>query len=83
MIKQRFELKNVKELGVNTQNCYFYSYFECVEIGKNRKGDKSIWYILPPLTNANLRTLQEVSMIYCNIRYYICKSLDNCELCTP
>ena len=37
MIKQRFELKNVKELGVSTQNCNFYSFFECVEIGKKQE----------------------------------------------
>ena len=57
MIEQGFELKNVKKLGVNSQSCKFYSFFEYVEIGKSRKGDRPIWHILPPLTNTNLRTL--------------------------
>ena len=34
MIEQGFELKNVKILGVNSQKCKFYSYFECIEIWK-------------------------------------------------
>ena len=65
MIEQGFELKNVKKLGVNSQSCKFYPSFKCVEIGNSKKGDKSIWHILPPLTTTNLRALQEVSMIYC------------------
>ena len=66
MIEQGFELKNVKKTGVNSHSYKFYSSFECVKL--ESKGDKSIWHTLPPLINTNLRTLWEVSMIYCNKR---------------
>ena len=34
MIEQGFELKNLNNIGVNSQSCKFYSSSECVEIGK-------------------------------------------------
>ena len=83
MIKQWFELKTVKKIGLNSQSCKFYSSFECVEIGKSRTENKSIRHILPPLSSTNLRKLQEVSMIDCYKRYYVCKSQDNCQPCSP
>ena len=40
------------------------------KLENSRKGDKSIWHILRPLTITNLRTLQVISMIFCNTRYF-------------
>ena len=65
MIEQGFELKNVKKLVVNSQSCKFFHLLNVSKLENSRKGDKSIWHILPPLTTTNLRVLQEVSMIYC------------------
>ena len=68
MIEQGLEFKNVKNLGVNSRNCKLYSSFKCVKLENSRKGDKSLWLILPLLTNTKLRTLQVVSIFYCNKR---------------
>ena len=53
------------------------------KLENSRKGDKSIWHILPPLTSTNLRALQEVSMIYCYKRKHVCIGLDKSQPCSP
>ena len=53
MIEQGFDLQNDEKLGVNSQSCQFYPSFNVSKLENSRKGDKSIWHILPPLTTTN------------------------------
>ena len=68
MIEKGLELKNEKTLGIKLQSCKFYSSFNVSKLENSRKGDKSVLHILTSLTNTNLRTLQIVSIVYCNKR---------------
>ena len=69
MIEQGRDLKNVKKIGVNSQSCKFLyilldvSKLDVSKLENSRKVDKSVWYILPPLINTELRRVLEVSMI--------------------
>ena len=59
----------MKKIGVNSQSCKFLyilldvSKLDVSKLESSRKVDKSVWYILPPLTNTELRRVLEVSMI--------------------